>query len=289
MNRSIFASTTRRILSCSTLGCLAVALLSCSGAPAPAARSRSVADGRRADPAVASPRGDHAEEMMTEGEANARAVASYGAMSAAFTRGDGEAYFDGFAERLTCFHGRADLPRSSIRESREAGIARNATEYGRIETPKSPPGEPSRIHSIEIRTVCATPEEVWLADFGWTGRGWGDEELVFHRKLVMLRRDGSDWRLAIETSLGSPGCSLDPPRVAAPRVWLRLRSWWRDLLARCVGPRGSSIDDGYPGLGGSIGCDPGGGTHHGLSCEESTDECRSFNRELRELGLAVED
>jgi len=51
-------------------------------------------------------------------------------------------------------------------------------------------------------------------------------------------------------------CAASALRDDPPPLWTAMRDWFTGLVEECVGPEGSNVDDGYPGLGGSIGCDP---------------------------------
>ncbi|MEM9195480.1 MAG: hypothetical protein AAGF12_40295 [Myxococcota bacterium] len=206
------------------------------------------------------------------------AIAAYRALGDAWRRGDAATYFGGFGDALSCFHRSTDVSRTEVQNQRQEILARNARNE-----------RPFQVHSMETRVLAATSQEVRLADFGWSGMDVEDEQLVFHQKLVVLSNVGGRWLVTAETPLSRPGCGEDVSAVEPPMLWASLRSWWRELKELCVGPPGSTLDDGYPGLGGSIGCSPELSTAHGLSCREATDACAKANGELRRLGLGVEE
>jgi len=55
-------------------------------------------------------------------------------------------------------------------------------------------------------------------------------------------------------------CGLPALRDDPPPLWTAIRDWFTGYVEGCEGPERSTMEDGYPGLGGSIGCDPTGTT-----------------------------
>lgn len=172
----------------------------------------------------------------------------YAAMRAAFGRGDEAAYVAGMGDPFVCFFGRAGVPRGDVVSDRRAALA-HAREVAGTEYPV-------RIESMALRRVRASDAEVELVDFGWTGGGGWDPATVFHRKRLLFRREGETWRLVGEGPQVGAACDLPPVDAEPPREWTILRDEFRALHEQCEGPPGSTMDDGYPGIGGSNGCMP---------------------------------
>lgn len=174
--------------------------------------------------------------------------AAYAAAREAYARGDEAAYFGAYAGTLVCFHGRAEVPRADMEALRREDLMANrgpATEAG-----------PTRLESIEVRRARETSDEVELVDHGWTGRGAYGGDVTFHAKRVLLRRDGTTWRIVAEGPVASTDCGLPAIDGRAPALWTAMRDGWARLVADCEGPPGSSDEEGFPGIGGSNGCMP---------------------------------
>ena len=177
----------------------------------------------------------------------------YAAARAAYARGDADAYFGAFADTLVCFHGRADVPRADVEAGRREVLTANRDRVARG------PDEASRvvrIESLEVRRARESADEVELIDHGWTGRSAYGDDVAFHAKRILLRREGSSWRIVAEGPASAADCGLPALTVTAPPLWTAMRDGWAALLAQCDGPPGATMEDGFPGVGGSNGCMP---------------------------------
>ncbi len=216
---------------------------------APAARDEVAVERPAAPTEVEAEPEAEAEPAREPGSPADAAAAAYRALTAAFRRGDREAYLSGYAERLRCFYGRRDRPRDALARSRGEVLARNAEST-----------LPDQIRSIEVRVLRASADEVELADFGWTGPRASDRT-TFHQKRIVLARDADAWRVVVETSLADRACGLAPvDDTRPPPLWKFMRDAHAGLLEYCVAPPDATADEDdpedYPGIGGSIGCDP---------------------------------
>ncbi|MCZ7684677.1 MAG: hypothetical protein M5U28_40255 [Sandaracinaceae bacterium] len=111
------------------------------------------------------------------------------------------------------------------------------------------------LHPLELRVVRESEDEVELVDFGWTGDGAHRTGTVFHRKRVVLRSVEGRWLVTVEAPLDERRCELPPLDREPPLLWTELRRQYATLVENCE-PPGSEDDESYPGIGGSIGCDP---------------------------------
>lgn len=177
----------------------------------------------------------------------------YAAARAAYARGDATAYFGAFSETLACFYGRADVPRADVEARRRDALNANRDMVARG------PDEAARtvrIESIEVRRARESADEVELLDHGWTGRSAYGTEVTFHAKRVLLRREGTAWRIVAEGPANAADCGLPALTLSPPPLWVAMRDGWTALVAQCDGPPGATMEDGYPGVGGSNGCMP---------------------------------
>ena len=193
------------------------------------------------------PSADPSTEPPSSAAAVSGALLAYRRLLTAYRDGDADGYFGGYAETLRCFHGRSPYRRSGIERARRAALAGNAA---------GAPDHPAHARSLEMRVMTASEDEVQLVDYGWTGTGAGDSTVVFHQKWIVLQRQDGRWRVVVETPANRATCGLPALRDVPPPLWTHMRDWFRGLVAECEGPAGSTMEDGYPGLGGSIGCDP---------------------------------
>lgn len=167
------------------------------------------------------------------------ALVAYRTALTALRRGDPSGYFGAFADPLECFHGRRDVPLARVRQSREPIVLGNAGE-----------DNPWRARPLTLRVTSATPDEVELVDYGWSGRASTDPQTIFHAKRVVLRRQGERWLIAVETPVRDEACG-PPLRDDPPPLWSAMRRAFQELVREC-----ECDSEECPGLGGSIGCDP---------------------------------
>ena len=218
----------------------------CSGAPA--CESQPASDVAATDPAPAP-----AVEAPEEGEPapeidTTPALVAYRTLLTAYRDGDADAYMAGYAPTLRCFHGEESVPRARLRSARASALTSNREAR-----------DPRRMRArpLELRVFSSTEDEVELVDYGWTGRGAADEDTIFHQKwIVMARQADGAWRVVVEAPAHRATCGLPVLRETPPPLWSAMKTWFEGLLEACVGPEGATLDDGFPGLGGSIGCDP---------------------------------
>lgn len=174
--------------------------------------------------------------------------AAYEAQRAAYERGDDAAYFGAYAETLTCFFGQANVPRAEVASRRSAEVIANRP-------PLAEETRAARIESLEVRRVRFTDDEVELVDHGWTGHG-GTADVTFHAKRVLLRREATGWHIVAEGPAAGTDCGMPAIDTTAPPLWTAMRTRWTEVMASCEGPEGSTLEDGFPGIGGSNGCMP---------------------------------
>lgn len=194
-----------------------------------------------ADPAAEAP----ALRPLAEAGAHARAAAEALRIArSAFDRGDADTYAESYAEALPCFFGRPSTRAAVLRARRERLEANRAAHEAERRW------DVHRIRNLETWVERESADEVVLHDWGWTGPGGGSEGTVFHAKRITLARDGARWRITHEAPIGH-ACDEGPERPTPPAIWTALESGYRRLVESCTG---GTLEDGYPGIGGSNGC-----------------------------------
>lgn len=117
----------------------------------------------------------------------------------AWNEGDRDAYFAAYAERLDCWYNEAGVARADIERGPRGARFRS--------------GSSATMIVESLMTVRSSPAEVMLLD---EGSVWSQGSSRAHRKLLVMRRFGNEWRIVVEVSPSSHACWQDVPAGFRP-------------------------------------------------------------------------
>lgn len=149
--------------------------------PTGSAEAPGAEEGESGTPADSSgrPAGDRSRPYV---ERYREAVAAYNARHA-------DEYFASFADPVSCFYGKTDVPLDDVRSRRWADDSLGT------------------LAVADLRVLSSDDDEALLLDRGYFAGGPDGERQVVHEKLVLMRRDdGGKPRIAAETNREGAGC-----------------------------------------------------------------------------------